>query len=68
MKAAQPIRIDRARRQLPPGGAWTKIDPLTKGRVQILPVGHDARTQAVAVLGELQRLAGLSTDWDWARC
>jgi len=68
MKAAQPIRIDRARRQLPPGGAWAKIDPLAKGRVQILPVGHDARTQAVAVLGELRRLAGLSTDWDWARC
>jgi ATP-dependent DNA helicase RecQ len=55
-------------RQLPPGGAWAKIDPLAKGRVQILPVGHDARTQAVAVLGELQRLAGLSTGWDWARC
>jgi ATP-dependent DNA helicase RecQ len=42
MKAAQPIRIDRARRQLPPGGAWAKIDPLAKGRVQILPVGDDA--------------------------
>ncbi len=68
MKAAQPIRIDRTRRQLPAGGAWAKIDPVGKGRVQILPVGGNSRTQAVAVLGELQRLASLTTDWDWARC
>ncbi len=68
MKAAHPIRIDRARRQLPAGGDWAKIDPLARGRVQILPVGSDARTQALAVLGELQRLASLSSDWDWARC
>ncbi|HRF10506.1 MAG TPA: RecQ family ATP-dependent DNA helicase [Candidatus Accumulibacter phosphatis] len=68
MKEAQPIRIDRARRQQPPGGDWAKIDPVSKGRVQILPVGSDARTQAMAVLGELQRLASLTANWDWARC
>jgi ATP-dependent DNA helicase RecQ len=60
MKAAHPIRIDRARRQQPAGGDWAKIDPSGAGRVQILPVGGDARTQALAVLGELQRLASLT--------
>jgi ATP-dependent DNA helicase RecQ len=30
MKAAQPIRIDRARRQQPPGGDWAKIDPVAR--------------------------------------
>ncbi|MBP9806129.1 MAG: RecQ family ATP-dependent DNA helicase, partial [Candidatus Accumulibacter sp.] len=68
MKAAQPIRIDRARRPQLAGGAWAKIDPVGKGRVQILPAGGNSQTQAVAVLGELQRLASLTTDWDWARC
>ncbi|HNC51597.1 MAG TPA: RecQ family ATP-dependent DNA helicase [Accumulibacter sp.] len=68
MKAAHPIRIDRARRREPAGGAWAKLDPVASGRVQILPAGSDARTQAIAVLGELQRLAGLAPAWDWARC
>ncbi|WP_291995114.1 RecQ family ATP-dependent DNA helicase [Candidatus Accumulibacter sp. ACC003] len=68
LKAAHPIRIARGRRKAPAGGAWSKLDPIGKGRVQILPVGRDARTQALAVINELQRLASLSTDWDWARC
>ncbi|EXI64960.1 MAG: ATP-dependent DNA helicase RecQ [Candidatus Accumulibacter adjunctus] len=68
MKAAQPIRIDRARRQQPAGGEWARIDSVAQGRVQILPAGEDARTQALAVIGELQRLAGLTAAWDWARC
>jgi ATP-dependent DNA helicase RecQ len=64
MKAAQPIRIDRARRQLPPGGAWTKIDPLAKGRVQILPVGRRAhagggRARRVAAPGRPEHGLGL---------
>ncbi|MBN8451898.1 RecQ family ATP-dependent DNA helicase [Accumulibacter sp.] len=68
MKAGHPIRIDRARRQQPPGGEWQSIDAVAQGRVQILPAGPDARTQALAVVGELQRLACLTASWDWARC
>ena len=68
MKAGQPIRIDPARRRLPPGGDWQRIDAVAQGRVQMLPAGGDARTQALAVVGELQRLAGLTASWDWARC
>ncbi|WP_300455520.1 RecQ family ATP-dependent DNA helicase [Accumulibacter sp.] len=68
LKVEQPIRVDRSRRRLPPGGDWQSIDRLAQGRVQVLPVGGDARTQALAVVTELQRLASLVADWDWARC
>jgi len=68
MKVGQPIRIDHARQQQPPGGEWQRLDAVAQGRVQILPTGPDARTQALAVIGELQRLAGLTPSWDWARC
>ena len=68
MKAGHPIRIDRARRDDPPGGDWERLDPLARGRVQILPVRDDAIVQAQAAVMELQRLAALSPDWDWSRC
>jgi ATP-dependent DNA helicase RecQ len=67
MKAEHPITVDRARRSAPPGGEWEALDPVSRGRVQILPAGADPQTQAVAVLAELRRLAALDPDWDWAR-
>ena len=66
MKAEHPISIDRARTKVPAGGDWQNIDPVGKGRVQILRAGGDTMTQAVAVMTELQRLCTLSSDWDWA--
>ena len=57
MKADQPIRVNRAREKDPPGGAWEKLDPVSRGRVQIVPAGRDAVHQARAVMAELQRLA-----------
>ena len=68
MKADQPIRVNRAREKDPPGGAWEKLDPVSRGRVQILPAGRDAVHQARAVMAELLRLAALAPDWDWSRC
>ncbi len=68
MKAHRPIRVDRARRREPKGGAWAKLDPATRGRVQILPAGADAASQARAVVAELLRLSELAPDWDWSRC
>ena len=38
MKIGYPIHINRARVKDPPGGAWEKLDPVSRGRVQILPV------------------------------
>ena len=72
MKADRPIHIDRASEKDPPGGAWEKIDPVSGGKVQILPAGRDPVTQAQAVMAELQRLRGMARDrggdWDWSRC
>ncbi len=68
MKAGHPIRVDRARSKDPAGGAWEDLDPVSRGRVQILPAGGDPVSQARVVMGELLRLSGLSTDWDWKRC
>ena len=68
MKARHPIHVDRARADDPKGGAWEKLDPVSRGRVQILPVGRDPVYQARAVMAELLRLATLSPNWDWSRC
>ena len=68
MKAEHPIRINKAREQDPPGGVWEKMDPLSRGRVQILSAARDSLAQSGAVMTEFQRLAGLSPDWDWSRC
>ena len=68
MKAGHPIHVDRAREKDPPGGEWERLDPVSRGRVQILPAGRDPLRQARAVMAELQRLAGLAADWDWSRC
>ena len=68
MKSKNPIHVDRARAKDPPGGDWTERDPVSRGRVQLLPVGDDPVYQARAVMAEFQRLSKLSTDWDWSRC
>ena len=68
MKTGHPIHVDRARAKEPPGGAWRELDPVARGRVQILPAGPDPLSQAQAVVTELERLAALSSDWDWSRC
>ena len=68
MKAGYPITINRARKKSLDGGDWQGIDPISQGRVQVLPAGGDAMTQAVAVMTEFQRLSNLVPDWDWANC
>ena len=68
MKAGHPIQVNRARAKDPAGGAWEDLDPVSRGRVQILPAGGDPVSQARFVMGELLRLSRLSPDWDWTRC
>ena len=68
MKRGHPIKVDRQREKEPPGGAWEKLDPVARGRVQILPAGRDPVSQARIVLREFQRLEALASEWDWARC
>ena len=68
MKTDHPIGINRARTKEALGGGWEKRDPVARGRVQVLAVQHDPIAQAQAVMTELQRLAALSPEWDWATC
>ena len=68
MKAGHPIQIDRARAKDPAGGAWEDLDPVSRGRVQILPAGGNPVSQARVVMSELLRLSRLTPDWDWSRC
>ena len=68
MKAEHPIRVNRARAKELPGGAWQRLDPVSGGRVQILPAGRDPIHQARAVMKEMRRLAALAPGWDWSDC
>ena len=68
MKSQHPIRIDRARAKTPEGGKWDSIDPVSNGRVQILHARRDPISQAQVAIKELERLASLSSNWDWSEC
>jgi ATP-dependent DNA helicase RecQ len=68
MKAKHTIAIDRSRRGEPAGGAWSRLDQVTAGRVQVVAAGADWISQAQAVMTELVRLSDLAPDWDWSRC
>ncbi|MDE0280261.1 MAG: RecQ family ATP-dependent DNA helicase [Gammaproteobacteria bacterium] len=68
MKEGHPIHVDRAREREPSGGEWSALDPVSHGRVQILPAGGDPIHQARAVMAEMLRLSGRESNWDWSRC
>ncbi len=67
MKTKRPIRIDDRRKNRPPGGPWTGLDMMARGRVQVIEC-IDEVGQAQAVLNELLRLKRLDTRLDWANC
>jgi ATP-dependent DNA helicase RecQ len=64
MKVDEPIRVDGARRDAPPDGPWTRLDPLAEGRVQVLQSDSYA-AQAAALVAEMARLQSLSPDGSW---
>ena len=68
MKARHPIGVDRNRANDPPGGVWVELDPVARGRAQLLPAGDSAITQAQTAVAELKRLSSLSQDWNWSAC
>ena len=68
MKTGHPITIDRTRSKEPPGGAWAALDPVARGRVQIVPAGDNPISQAQVVVAELERLSGLTPNWEWSAC
>ena len=67
MKQQHPIRINQGRKGLAAGGRWEKLDPLAKGRVQIL-LCHDEMQQAQTLVQELQRLQQLDNSLDGSQC
>ena len=68
MKRDHPIEVNRARRREPDGGRWASVDPVRRGKVQVLPLGRNPISQAQAVICELKRLAALDPDWKWESC
>jgi ATP-dependent DNA helicase RecQ len=67
MKTAHPIRINQGRQTMEAGGRWQKLDPLARGRVQIISVANE-QGQAAAIVAELIRLRQLDTRLDWTQC
>ena len=67
MKAGHDITVDRARKEDRPGGPLERLDSVGHGRVQVLKGAGDPLTQAVLAVEELERLAKVIPDWDWAR-
>ena len=68
MKTGHAIGIDQARAKEPPGGLWTGLDPVARGRVQVLPAGDDPISQAQMAVAELERLSSLRVGWNWSAC
>ena len=68
MKADHKIQINKGRAKDPAGGLWANRDPLGQGKIQVLPAGGNAISQAQAAIAELKRLSGLASDWDWSSC
>ena len=68
MKSGHPIHVDKSRRNQPPGGDWTDLDQIARGRVHVIPTGDDPNRRAQAAIAELERLSALAPEWDWAKC
>ncbi|MGB8353679.1 MAG: RecQ family ATP-dependent DNA helicase [Chthoniobacteraceae bacterium] len=67
MKTNRPIERNKARSQEKAGGDWETLDPVARGRVQILQL-ENANQQASALLIELQRLQQISPGLPWRDC
>ncbi|MFW5443961.1 MAG: RecQ family ATP-dependent DNA helicase [Methylococcaceae bacterium] len=67
MKQQHPIRVNQGRKGLAAGGRWEKLDPLAKGRVQIISC-YDEMHQAKRLVQELLRLRQLDNSLDWSQC
>ena len=68
MKAEQDITVNRGRQRLSTGGAWYHIDPVARGKVQIINCPKGPGPQAMATVAELQRLSRMDKEWNWSRC
>lgn len=70
MKLDQEIRINHSRRDMPPGGDFAKLDPITQGLVHVLQVSQQPFGEVESALAELQRLNRLASGGEqkyWGR-
>ncbi len=65
MKGAHPICINREREPNLPGGRWEQLDPVSKGRVQIVSV-RDLLHQAGYVESEIDRITNFDSTVKWS--
>jgi len=67
MKTDYEIQINSQRKFALPGGRWEQIDPVIKGRVQLLST-KDRFEQALGVKAEIDRLKELDNQFQWDDC
>lgn len=67
MKTEQEIRINDIRRTDHPGGLLARLDPVGKGKVQVIAC-TDIEAQTLAAIHELARLRDLWPDLQWSDC
>ena len=67
MKTDYPIRINKGRERLEPGGDWTYLDPLSKGRIQVFKV-EDRQGQANVLVSQLERVKKQNPALQWSDC
>ncbi len=65
MKTGRPGLIDSSRKNLPTGGKWEELDPVCRGKVQIVEFSGSGH-QAAALISELNRRAALKSFGDWS--
>lgn len=65
MKVEYPIIHNKERNDEPQGGGLEKLDPVSKGMVQILNA-QDRVNQAEACVAEIQRLKGIVNETRWS--
>jgi ATP-dependent DNA helicase RecQ len=65
MKIDHSICRDSLRGDDPPGGRWVEIDPIDRGRVQVVAL-PELSLQAGALAKELERMRNLCPDLEWS--
>ncbi len=67
MKAGHDIVVNQSRQKDRPGGDLERLDPVGRGRVQILRGPDDEAVQAVLAVNELERLSQQIPNWHWEK-
>lgn len=67
MKTGHDITIDTKRNMEASGGDMERVDPVAKGRVQILDCPAGDVSQATAAIDELFRISRLDPEFNWAK-